>query len=142
MAAIEIHDLVKRFGGVEAVRGLTFSVEPGRVTGFLGPNGAGKSTTLKALLGLVQPSAGSATFDGRAYHELDRPALAHRTQILRRTLDKVGGGREVVAVADGEVVHDADAVVALVHQGPYQGRPQKPAAAGDEPVQSDLLVGL
>ena len=51
-----------------------FDIEPGRVTGFLGPNGAGKSTTLRALLGLVQPSSGSATFGGLRYDELDEPS--------------------------------------------------------------------
>ncbi|MBA3305790.1 MAG: ATP-binding cassette domain-containing protein [Thermoleophilaceae bacterium] len=61
MATVEIRDLQKRFGSVPAVNGLTFDVEAGRVTGFLGPNGAGKSTTLRALLGLVRPTAGSAT---------------------------------------------------------------------------------
>ena len=74
MAAVEIRDLGKRFGSVEAVKSLSFDVEAGRVTGFLGPNGAGKSTTLRALLGLVRPTAGTATFDGRAYEDLDRPS--------------------------------------------------------------------
>jgi len=63
VAPVEFHDLRKRFGSVEAVKGLTFEVEAGRVTGFLGPNGAGKSTSLRALLGLVRPTAGSATFE-------------------------------------------------------------------------------
>jgi len=74
MAVIEIHELHKRFGSVSAVKGLSFEVEAGRVTGFLGPNGAGKSTTLRALLGLVRPSSGTATFAGRRYHELERPS--------------------------------------------------------------------
>ena len=74
MARVEIRDLHKRFGAVRAVNGLSFEVEPGRVTGFLGPNGAGKSTTLRALLGLIHPTAGTATFDGRRYEELDRPS--------------------------------------------------------------------
>ncbi len=74
MAPVEIRDLTKRFGRFEAVKNLTFDVEPGRVTGFLGPNGAGKSTTLRALLGLVRPSAGTATFGGQLYEELDRPS--------------------------------------------------------------------
>jgi ABC-2 type transport system ATP-binding protein len=74
MAPVEIRDLSKRFGRVEAVKDLTFDIEAGRVTGFLGPNGAGKSTTLRALLGLVRPSGGTATFDGRLYEELDRPS--------------------------------------------------------------------
>jgi ABC-2 type transport system ATP-binding protein len=74
MSLVEIRGLTKRFGDVEAVRDLTFDVEPGRVTGFLGPNGAGKSTTLRALLGLIRPTSGMATFGGRRYEELDRPS--------------------------------------------------------------------
>jgi len=74
MAPVEIRDLSKHFGGVAAVNHLSFEIEPGRVTGFLGPNGAGKSTTLRALLGLVQPSSGSATFGGLRYDELGEPS--------------------------------------------------------------------
>ena len=66
--------LTKRFGPVLAVDGLSFTVAAGRVTGFLGPNGAGKTTTLRALLGLVQPTGGSATFAGVPYAELPDPA--------------------------------------------------------------------
>src|SRR3954469_18794438 len=74
MAPVEFRGLSKRFGGVAAVNNLNFDIGAGRVTGFLGPNGAGKSTTLRALLGLVRPSSGSATFDGRRYDQLERPA--------------------------------------------------------------------
>jgi ABC-2 type transport system ATP-binding protein len=74
VAPVEIRDLSKRFGRVEAVKNLTFDVGAARVTGFLGPNGAGKSTTLRALLGLVRPTGGTATFDGRRYDELERPS--------------------------------------------------------------------
>lgn len=70
---IEIRGLSKRFGPVAAVTDLDFSVEPGTVTGFLGPNGAGKTTTLRMLLGLVRPSAGTATFGGTSYRDLARP---------------------------------------------------------------------
>jgi ABC-2 type transport system ATP-binding protein len=70
---IEISGLSKHFGPVTAVEDLSFTVEPGRVTGFLGPNGAGKTTTLRVLLGLVRASAGTATFGGTAYHDLPRP---------------------------------------------------------------------
>lgn len=70
---IEITGLSKHFGPVTAVEDLSFTVEPGRVTGFLGPNGAGKTTTLRVLLGLVHPSAGAATFGGTAYRDLPRP---------------------------------------------------------------------
>ena len=73
MATIHVHGLVKRFGPVAAVDGLSFDVQPGTVTGFLGPNGAGKTTTLRMLLGLVNPDAGTATIDGRAYRELPEP---------------------------------------------------------------------
>ncbi|MDQ0577533.1 ABC transporter ATP-binding protein [Agromyces albus] len=70
---IEITGLSKHFGHVVAVDDLTFTVQPGRVTGFLGPNGAGKTTTLRVLLGLVHPSAGTATFGGTPYSALPRP---------------------------------------------------------------------
>jgi ABC-2 type transport system ATP-binding protein len=72
--AIEIDRLSKSFGSVHAVRDLSFTVAPGRVTGFLGPNGAGKSTTLRMLLGLIHPDAGSATFGGRRFERLHRPS--------------------------------------------------------------------
>jgi ABC-2 type transport system ATP-binding protein len=65
--------LTKRFGGVTAVDGLSFAAGPGSVTGFLGPNGAGKSTTMRMLLGLVIPDAGTATISGRAYAALPAP---------------------------------------------------------------------
>jgi ABC-2 type transport system ATP-binding protein len=73
-AAIEFDGLSKRFGNVQAVHDLSFSVEFGRVTGFLGPNGAGKSTTLRTLLGLIHPNAGTATFGGRRYEQLPHPS--------------------------------------------------------------------
>ncbi|WP_067871939.1 ATP-binding cassette domain-containing protein [Agromyces aureus] len=70
---IEISGLSKHFGNVTAVDDLSFTVQPGRVTGFLGPNGAGKTTTLRVLLGLVKASSGTATFGGTPYHALKRP---------------------------------------------------------------------
>src|SRR6476659_1219205 len=70
---IEVHELTKRFGSFTAVDRLSFSVEPGRITGFLGPNGAGKTTTLRMLLGLVRPTAGTATIGGQRYHDLTAP---------------------------------------------------------------------
>ena len=71
---IEIANLTKRFGGIVAVDDLSFRVERGRITGFIGPNGAGKTTTLRALLGLLAPTSGTATIDGRPYRKLDDPA--------------------------------------------------------------------
>jgi ABC-2 type transport system ATP-binding protein len=70
---IEVRDLTKRFGDKVAVDHLSFSVEPGRVTGFLGPNGAGKSTTMRLILGLDRPQSGTATIDGKRYSQLPRP---------------------------------------------------------------------
>ncbi|MBT2400561.1 ATP-binding cassette domain-containing protein [Streptomyces sp. ISL-100] len=64
---IEVNGLSKRFGDVLAVNELTFTVRPGNVTGFLGPNGAGKSTTLRMILGLNRPTAGTATIDGSPF---------------------------------------------------------------------------
>jgi len=84
VAAVEIRDLQKRFGSVGAVNGLTFDVQAGGVTGFLGPNSAGKSTTLRALLGLVRPTGGTATFEGRTYEELERPTT-HVGAVLEDT---------------------------------------------------------
>ncbi|HEY3181830.1 MAG TPA: ATP-binding cassette domain-containing protein [Gaiellaceae bacterium] len=70
---IEVRGLTKRFGSTVAVDDLSFTIEPGRVTGFLGPNGAGKTTTLRAILGLVRPTAGTATIGGRPYAALEEP---------------------------------------------------------------------
>jgi ABC-2 type transport system ATP-binding protein len=70
---IDVRGLTKEYGGVRAVDDLSFTVEPGRVTGFLGPNGAGKTTTLRMLLGLVEPTAGTATIGGVRYADLDQP---------------------------------------------------------------------
>ena len=70
---IEVHGLVKRYGGKTAVNGLTFTVQPGVVTGFLGPNGAGKSTTMRVIVGLDRPTAGRASVNGRAYDRWPAP---------------------------------------------------------------------
>lgn len=70
---IVVEGLTKRFGSKVAVDNLSFSVDQGRVTGFLGPNGSGKSTTMRCMLDLDRPQAGSVTFGGRRYRELDTP---------------------------------------------------------------------
>ena len=73
-APICLDRATKRYGPVTAVEDLSFQARAGAITGFLGPNGAGKSTTLRMLLGLATPTAGSAAILGRPYHELDDPA--------------------------------------------------------------------
>jgi ABC-2 type transport system ATP-binding protein len=70
---IEAQGLSKRYGKTLAVDDLSFTVQPGRVTGFLGPNGAGKSTTMRMILGLDAPSAGTVRLDGKKYRELHQP---------------------------------------------------------------------
>jgi ABC-2 type transport system ATP-binding protein len=70
---IEARDLTKLYGNKPAVDHLTFTVEPGRVTGFLGPNGAGKSTTMRLILGLDRPQSGIALINGRPYRDLRDP---------------------------------------------------------------------
>jgi ABC-2 type transport system ATP-binding protein len=70
---IEVRSLSKRYGGTLAVDDVSFTVEAGQVTGFLGPNGSGKSTTMRMIVGLDAPSAGSITVDGRGYGQLRFP---------------------------------------------------------------------
>ncbi|MFE2515919.1 ABC transporter ATP-binding protein [Streptomyces mirabilis] len=73
MTSIDVQNLTKEYGSRRAVDDLTFSVLPGRVTGFLGPNGAGKSTTMRLVLGLDRPTSGTATVGGRPYASFDEP---------------------------------------------------------------------
>ena len=94
MPPVEVRDLSKRFGRVNAVTNLTFDIEAGRVTGFLGPNGAGKSTTLRALLGLVRPTAGTATFGGLRYEELERPSTKVGAMVESPTFYPYLSGRD------------------------------------------------
>lgn len=70
---IVVSGLTKTFGKVRAVDDLSFTVEPGSVTGFLGPNGAGKTTTLRMVLGLMVPDRGSASIGGQSYVDLPEP---------------------------------------------------------------------
>jgi len=84
---IEARGLTKRYGERLAVDNLSFSVQPGQVTGFLGPNGAGKSTTMRMILGLDAPSSGSVTVNGRPFRELANPM------------------REVGALLDAKAIH-------------------------------------
>lgn len=70
---IELRNLSKRYGDTLAVDDLSFTIAPGRVTGFLGPNGAGKSTTMRMILGLDAPSSGEVTVNGRRYGSIPAP---------------------------------------------------------------------
>ena len=70
---IEARSLTKRYGKTTAVDDVSFTVQPGKVTGFLGPNGAGKSTTMRMIVGLDRPTAGSVTVNGRRYAQHSAP---------------------------------------------------------------------
>jgi ABC-2 type transport system ATP-binding protein len=80
-ATIEVAGLRKRFGRVQALDGMTFTVAPGQVTGFVGPNGAGKSTTMRVILGLDAADAGTALIGGKPYRSLRQP-LSHVGSLL------------------------------------------------------------
>ncbi|SDT47098.1 ATP-binding cassette domain-containing protein [Actinoplanes derwentensis] len=86
---IEIKELTKTYGRMDAVRDVTFTAEPGRVTGLLGMNGSGKSTTLRILLGLTRATGGSALINGKRYRDLDRP-LTHVGAVLEQGLSHPG----------------------------------------------------
>ena len=75
---IEAHGLTKRYGSKTAVDDVTFTVHPGKVTGFLGPNGAGKSTTMRMIVGLDHPTHGTVTVNGRPYAQHRAPARGRR----------------------------------------------------------------
>jgi ABC-2 type transport system ATP-binding protein len=114
---LEFNGLSKHFGTVRAVDNLSFSVEPGRVTGFLGPNGSGKTTTLRMLLGLVHPSAGSATIGGRAYQDLDNPTATVGAVLEATSFHPARRARTHLRMAAAAGGHDekrADAVLDLV----------------------------
>lgn len=87
---IEVHDLTKVYGDAVAVDHLSFTVRPGVVTGFLGPNGAGKSTTMRMVLGLDRPTAGTATVNGRRYADSPAPLAEVGALLDARAVD---GGR-------------------------------------------------
>jgi ABC-2 type transport system ATP-binding protein len=72
-ATIEVNGLRKSFGPAQALNGMSFTVQPGQVTGFVGPNGAGKSTTMRVILGLDAADAGTALIGGQPYHRLRHP---------------------------------------------------------------------
>jgi ABC-2 type transport system ATP-binding protein len=74
MTRIAFDHVTKHYGAVPAVDDLTFTLEPGSITGFVGANGAGKSTSLRILLGLTRPTSGAATLDGQPYAALGSPA--------------------------------------------------------------------
>jgi ABC-2 type transport system ATP-binding protein len=114
---IEVRDLTKRYRGATAVDGLDFTVPKGRITGFLGPNGAGKTTTLRVLLGLVLPTSGEATIEGRRYRELEAPLRSVGAVLEASNYHPARSGRNhlrLLAAAAGIPARRVDEVLADV----------------------------
>jgi ABC-2 type transport system ATP-binding protein len=114
---IVVDHLTKQFKKVRAVDDLSFTVEPGTVTGFLGPNGAGKTTTLRMLLGLVTPTSGTATIGGRRYTELPNPFRTVGAALEAASFHKGRTGRNhlrVLCAAAGLPDRRADEVLEMV----------------------------
>src|SRR5262245_29783348 len=99
VAMIEVTALTRTYGGLRAVDNVTFTAQPGRVTGFLGPNGAGKSTTMRVMVGLTPPSHGSATVLGRRYAELPNPGREVGVLLDASAQHAGRTGRETLRVA-------------------------------------------
>jgi ABC-2 type transport system ATP-binding protein len=117
---IDVAGLTKRFGSVTALDDLSFSVRPGVVTGFLGPNGAGKTTTLRCLLGLIAPTEGSATIDGRPYRDLADPVATVGAALEASSFHPGRSARahlQVMALAAGVDVGRCDELLAQVGLG-------------------------
>ena len=152
MAPIAVQNLSKSFGAVHAVRDLSFDVQPGRVTGFLGPNGAGKSTTLRMVLGLIRPSAGSATVDGRRYEDLEEPSSRVGAMLEDTSFHPGRSGRDhlrVLAAAGGHPMARVDELIDLVElrgaekrrvKGYSQGMRQRLAIASALIGDPDVLI--
>ncbi|HLM36603.1 MAG TPA: ATP-binding cassette domain-containing protein [Gaiellaceae bacterium] len=114
---IEVRGLTKRYGSTVAVDDLTFSIPAGRITGFLGPNGAGKTTTLRAVLGLVRPTAGEATVAGEPYRRLRDPLRRVGAVLEADSFHPARSGRDhlrVLALAGGIHLARVDDVLAEV----------------------------
>ncbi|MDO3702308.1 ATP-binding cassette domain-containing protein [Micromonospora sp. C28SCA-DRY-2] len=130
---IVVSGLTKQYKNVRAVNDLSFTVEPGRVTGFLGPNGAGKTTTLRMLLNLVTPTAGVATIGGRRYADLTDP-LRHVGAVLEASSAHKGrtgiNHLRVICAAAGLPKQRADEALALVGLTPAAKRKFKGYSLG------------
>lgn len=103
---IEVNNLAKIYGVKRAVNGISFTVQPGKVTGFLGPNGAGKSTTMRMIMGLDRPTAGTALVNGKPYAQ-------HRDP-----LHQVGALLDAKAVHTSRTAYDHLLAMAATHSIP------------------------
>ncbi|MFI7429601.1 ABC transporter ATP-binding protein [Micromonospora sp. NPDC049836] len=130
---IVVSGLTKEYKNVRAVDNLSFTVQPGRVTGFLGPNGAGKTTTLRMLLNLVTPTAGTATIGGRRYADLTDPLHSVGAVLEASSAHKGRTGinhLRVICAAAGLPRQRADEALALVGLTPAAKRKFKGYSLG------------
>jgi ABC-2 type transport system ATP-binding protein len=131
---IEVQNLTKRYGEKLAVDGLTFTVQPGTVTGFLGPNGAGKSTTMRMIAGLDQPTAGQVLVNGRDYRAATAPMAELGIMLEARAVHTGRSARNhllALAQTNGIGRHRVDEVIRLVGLTEVAG---KRVVVLDEPV--------
>jgi ABC-2 type transport system ATP-binding protein len=130
---IVVSHLTKLYPKVRAVDDLSFTVEPGRVTGFLGPNGAGKTTTLRMLLNLVTPTRGTATIGGKRYADLTDPLRQVGAVLEASSAHRARTGRNhlrVIAAAAGFPARRVDEALALVGLTPAAKRKFKGYSMG------------
>ncbi len=125
MSTIRIQNLTKRYGSVLGVDDLSFDVRPGQVTGFLGPNGSGKTTTLRILLGLATPTAGTATIGGLPYRQLPDPVRQVGAALDSNTFHPGRSAAQhlrIITTASGLPRHRVDEVLGLVGLSDVAGR--------------------
>ena len=127
---IEARGLTKKYGAKTAVDGVTFTVQPGQVTGFLGPNGAGKSTTMRMIVGLDRPTAGTVTVNGKPY-------AAHR-----RPLAEVGALLDAKAVHTGRSARNHLLAMAATHGIPTRRVDEVIEITGLRPVATKRVGGF
>jgi len=127
---IEARGLTKRYGPKTAVDGISFTVRPGTVTGFLGPNGAGKSTTMRMIMGLDRPTAGTVTVNGRPYAQ-------HRSP-----LTEVGALLDAKAVHTGRSAYNHLRAMAATHAIPTKRVDEVIEMTGLQPVAKKRVGGF
>ena len=130
---VSLRGLTKRYGAIDAVDDLTFTLEAGTITGFLGPNGAGKTTTLRLLLGLARPSAGEALVLGRRYRDLQHPGRRVGAVLESDDFDPGRTGRNhlrCLAPAVGASFDRVEEMLTLVEISDAAGRPVRTYSLG------------
>jgi ABC-2 type transport system ATP-binding protein len=113
---IAVESLTRKYGGLNAVDDVSFTAEPGRVTGFLGPNGAGKSTTMRVLVGLTKATSGRATILGRDYADLPNPGREVGVLLDASAQHAGRTGREILTIAQRTMGLPRSRVEAMLEQ--------------------------